>query len=783
MISGKEVLFGKIALREGLISTLQLNDALAMQEFSGSIRPLGAILREQGVLTDDQVAHLLAVQRSLARSTDGRERLDDCRGLLFGTIAVAHKFCTETQLHDALRIQEIVERQLPLSVGEIMLKRQYLTSDQVWQVLKLQNRAVYLCQQCDVVFNYPCQDLDDDDSADGSSGSGSGDSQRGGDTPAPVCLRCGGPLVEGARTISRHGSAVEVASSSSVRGRANAGASASSSGRLAGRTASASGRRSLVSESDIADPPAAPVAPAAMIASPPARSTGPRVSPPPSPSARRPIYALGANDLADAMRAAGQTSARQSATESGENDMPRAERLARAKLDALPDERPVEPPMTDRPPVARRQSSANWRRSVQSMATVRIIDAEAPTLAKPVTPAGVPPPPPRQDEADVVHGRRLGNYIVQREIGRGGMGVVYEARHVDHPTARFAIKFIRKDLSRNEVYLRRFQREIALVLSLNHANIVETFETGVKDGFHYLVMEYVQGENLGDVLEREGRLPVRRAVEITRQTALALSFAHRQGIVHRDMKPDNVILATGGPPTANSPGGEVVKITDFGLAKDLAGLDDALTLTGQLIGTPHYMSPEQCRGEYSDQRSDIYSLGCTFYHLLTGRPPFIGDNYLSVMEQQKHEPTTPPHQISPAVPVSISFIVGKMMEKNPDNRYPTLDLLLQHLEMWDSDQLADELAKFAPAFGKVRAFGKRSGDEINVGNVQRQVREQLEADLKASRAEKERLRKRVEKLEGRVLRQRDIRILLAVISALVLALGIVLGILIGRGAV
>src|SRR3954454_12912311 len=261
--------------------------------------------------------------------------------------------------------------------------------------------------------------------------------------------------------------------------------------------------------------------------------------------------------------------------------------------------------------------------------------------------------------------RRLGGrYELAEVLGYGGMAEVHRGR--DMRLGRdVAIKTLRSDLARDPTFQSRFRREAQSAASLNHPSIVAVYDTGedVRDGAvsPYIVMEYVEGRTLRQVLESEGRLLPQRALEITAQICTALDQAHRAGIVHRDVKPGNVML---------TPTGEV-KVMDFGIARALTSSAATMTQTAAVIGTAHYLSPEQARGEHVDARSDVYSAGCLLYELVTGAPPFSGDTAVAVAYQHVREDPVPPSRVESDVTAPIDAIVLKAMAKNPANRYQT----------------------------------------------------------------------------------------------------------------
>jgi serine/threonine-protein kinase len=280
-----------------------------------------------------------------------------------------------------------------------------------------------------------------------------------------------------------------------------------------------------------------------------------------------------------------------------------------------------------------------------------------------------------------------GRYRIGAVIGHGGMAEVHRGR--DARLGRdVAIKLLRADLARDPSFQSRFRREAQSAASLNHPSIVAVYDTGEDDvggtRTPYIVMEYVDGRTLRDVLATEGRLLPQRAMEITAQVCAALEQAHRAGIVHRDIKPGNVMLTQSGE----------VKVMDFGIARAVTGSSSTMTQTAAVIGTAHYLSPEQARGEHVDARSDIYSTGCLLYELLTGAPPFTGDTPVAVAYQHVREDPVPPSRIEPDVTAAMDAIVLKAMAKNPANRYQTAAQMRADLER----ALAGQPVEATPVF-------------------------------------------------------------------------------------
>jgi serine/threonine protein kinase len=257
-----------------------------------------------------------------------------------------------------------------------------------------------------------------------------------------------------------------------------------------------------------------------------------------------------------------------------------------------------------------------------------------------------------------------GRYELGELIGYGGMAEVHRGRDV-RLGRDVAIKILRADLARDPSFLNRFRREAQSAAGLNHPAIVAVYDTGEDhspaDGapVPFIVMEFVQGRTLRDILKSEGPLPPRRAMEITSEVAGALDFSHRNGLIHRDVKPANVMITGNG----------AVKVMDFGIARALADNAATVTQTAAVIGTAQYLSPEQARGEAVDARSDVYSTGCLLYELLTGKPPFQGDSPVAVAYQHVRENAPSPSSVNGAISPAVDSIVMKALAKNPLNRY------------------------------------------------------------------------------------------------------------------
>ena len=271
-------------------------------------------------------------------------------------------------------------------------------------------------------------------------------------------------------------------------------------------------------------------------------------------------------------------------------------------------------------------------------------------------------------DQDPYIGRKIDEYQIESLLGKGGMGSVYKG--LDTILRRpIALKVLAPGLAEDADSIKRFEREARIIAEINHPNIAQVFRIGKVDGPPYYVMEYIEGKSLQQILAEEGRLTGTRSVKIILDAARGLKAAAERNIIHRDIKPANIMVTESG----------AVKVVDFGIAKAFSD-DTFKTATGLLLGTPRYMSPEQGRGAAVDLRADIYSLGATFYHMVTGVPPFDSDNPITLIQKHVTEPVRSVTELNPNVPEKICNIIYAMLAKTPADRIQDYAQLILGLE-------------------------------------------------------------------------------------------------------
>ncbi|HTN81315.1 MAG TPA: Stk1 family PASTA domain-containing Ser/Thr kinase [Acidimicrobiales bacterium] len=299
-----------------------------------------------------------------------------------------------------------------------------------------------------------------------------------------------------------------------------------------------------------------------------------------------------------------------------------------------------------------------------------------------------------QSDATVLNRR----YELQRRVGRGGMADVFLARDqlLDRPVA---LKVLFPEFAQDPAFVERFRREAQAAANLNHPNIVSVYDWGEAAGTYYIVMEYIDGRSLADVLRTEGRIRPDRAIDATVAVALALASAHTSGVIHRDIKPANILITRDGQ----------VKVADFGIARALnTAHEQDLTQAGSVMGTASYFSPEQAQGHQLDPRSDLYSLGVVLYEMLTGKPPFTGENPVSIAYKQVHERPVPPSQIVPTTPPGLEGITLQLLAKDPADRYANCGDLITDLRRVRAGK---------PPLGATAARGTTAENEVTAAEA------------------------------------------------------------------
>lgn len=303
-------------------------------------------------------------------------------------------------------------------------------------------------------------------------------------------------------------------------------------------------------------------------------------------------------------------------------------------------------------------------------------------------------------EMDQLIGQSIPGYQMMEKLGQGAMGVVFKARQIS--MNRFvAIKILNQRLASKPEYIERFQQEARFAAKLSHNNVVQAIDVGSAGHLHYFVMELVEGPTLRDELERDRIFEEKEAIEIILQVAQALSHAHRRGLIHRDIKPGNIILTPEG----------IVKLADLGLARETTDKEAAKKERGLTMGTPFYLSPEQIFGdEHIDGRADLYALGATLYHIVTGQAPFPYSGVEDVLDAHLQEDLTPPDALNEELSSGFSEVVEYLMEKKRGRRYPSADDLIVDLECLLNDE-PPRLARQKLEAGMLRDLAE--GEEVD----------------------------------------------------------------------
>ena len=288
---------------------------------------------------------------------------------------------------------------------------------------------------------------------------------------------------------------------------------------------------------------------------------------------------------------------------------------------------------------------------------------------------------------------RISGYEVLSKIGEGGMGVVFKARQVSLDRI-VALKVLSPRLASDERLIDRFFREAKVIARMSHPHIVRIYEVDrSKGGIYYYAMEYVEGDSAGKLLKSRGKLAVGEAVRICAQISRALAHAHEHGLMHRDVKPDNILLAADG----------AAKLADLGLARSFQEKKSdspSLSTSGSIVGTPYYMAPEQAEGREVDARCDLYALGATLYHFVVGTPPFVADSAIGVITKHLTDPRPDPRRLNPAVPASLAAVIGKLMQIAPKDRYAGARQVAEDLEAIAAGRTPPHVGMLAPTVAR-----------------------------------------------------------------------------------
>ncbi len=329
-------------------------------------------------------------------------------------------------------------------------------------------------------------------------------------------------------------------------------------------------------------------------------------------------------------------------------------------------------------------------------------------------------PAPPSGTTDTLIGQVLdGRYEIEKVLGEGGMGLVYKARHVTLGKP-LAIKVLKAEVSKDQEIVQRFRQEAQSATAIGNHHIIDISDFGVlADGSTYFVMEYLDGISLTRAIEPGKPLKANRTIHIAKQLCRALGAAHEIGIVHRDLKPDNIYLISRGGDR------DFVKVLDFGIAK-VGGQKSKLTQVGQVFGTPHYMSPEQCAGTTVDRRTDIYALGVIMYEMTSSRVPFDADNLMGILTKHLYEEPVKPHELPPPVdvPPALEAVIMKCLAKKPDARYQTMQETLSDLELVEQGLTPAAVvegvrrASQASVRGEAARTGSNTGLTVDVGNFE-----------------------------------------------------------------
>ncbi|MBI3271544.1 MAG: protein kinase [Planctomycetes bacterium] len=294
-------------------------------------------------------------------------------------------------------------------------------------------------------------------------------------------------------------------------------------------------------------------------------------------------------------------------------------------------------------------------------------------------------------ELNPMIGMTLGGVKIKKELGAGGMGAVFLGHH-EALDKDVAVKLLSPAMANDKQYTERFMREARTAAKVEHPNIVQVFNVGKEGDKYFLIMQFIDGQSLEDMVRQRRRLPLLEATRMVKDATKALDAAHKKGIIHRDIKPDNIMITKDG----------VVKVTDFGLARAAEG-ESQVSMAGQVLGTPYYMAPEQCEGRKVDGRADIYSMGVTYFHLLTGAWPFTGEGTMAILMKHMRDPIPEIRTLVPELPESVSRVMQRALAKKLEQRYQTADEMVRDLESIEHSAvglvMASEVGRPAPGSG------------------------------------------------------------------------------------
>ena len=362
-----------------------------------------------------------------------------------------------------------------------------------------------------------------------------------------------------------------------------------------------------------------------------------------------------------------------------------------------------------------------------------------------------------------------GRYELIEKIGEGGMAVVYKAK-CRLLNRYVAIKILRPEFTKDAQFVENFKRESQSAAGLQHQNIVSVYDVGKEGNIHFIVMELIDGRPLSDIIDEHGPFDYRDAMEITKQVASALGLAHKNHIIHRDVKPHNIMITKDG----------IAKLADFGIAKAVSSSTMVANETSRIIGSVHYFSPEQARGSYVDERSDIYSLGIVLYEMLTGQVPFDGENPVQVALMHINDEITPPSQLVSGIPPALEKLVMKATDKYQTNRYKNAEEVLEELNNIDFVTKMVGNSVFAGSHEDGKDDHKRRPERKAADEYEDDYEEPSEKKQKKDKREKKEPKEKSEKRETKNGNSKKKKIIAAVAAGVALV-AVVLGILVATG--